>query len=98
MLDEVVLTGETAWLNRFTAVFKVVATANENGSQIATHGDWLLLRTYVLKSLVKSIYIDHAISVQTWCCKNFGSPGNNLQSRVAVLRWKMKSIQCSWAR
>ena len=45
MLDEAVaavLTGETAWLNRFTAVSKVIATANENGSQICMVIGYLL--------------------------------------------------------
>ena len=43
------------------AVFKDLATANENESQVTcypTHGDWLFVTYYILKS------IDHTISVQ----------------------------------
>ena len=50
------------------AVSKVRATANENRSQItcyAMYGDCLFITYYVLKS------IDHTISVQHLCYKNF---------------------------
>ena len=42
-------------------VSEVLATANENGSQItcyAVNGDWLFIMYYILKS------IDHVISIQ----------------------------------
>ena len=54
-----------AFASVYTAVSKVLATANENGSQhqitcYAANGDWLFITYYVLKPIA----IDHAISVQ----------------------------------
>ena len=53
------------------AVSEVLATNNENGSQItcyAVNGDWVFIMYYVLKS------IDHAISVQHWVLQELWKP------------------------